>query len=387
VGAGLARTPIISAAARRLRQAVVQAGGTRPIRCLAPWPDGRRWCAAFTHDVDVVSVWPVFTALRVAELVGKRQVVAAARAVAAAGRAIAGDPVWAGVQGVLEAERRAGVTSTWFVLCGTPSVSTFRAGDLTYRPESRRARRILAAVSGAGHEIGLHGSFATATTPSTFDRQRGRLVGLTGSPIIGVRQHFLRMRPGPTQQHMAGAGFTYDATYGFPDRNGFRLGVADVVPGWDETGQRGVALDEVPLIWMDRAQSKYQGVEDPAQWVDDALQLATTCRRVDGMWVGLWHPNLTPPLGYPGAPPAYARLVDTLMADRPYVAPLDRVVAWRTLRRSVRGRLTPDGQVTPVGPARREFEIVVEDADGRPVARMPRTATTATSAPPAAPAG
>ena len=66
-------TPIVSGAGARLREAVVQAAGTRPVRVLAPWPDGHRWCAALTHDVDVVSAWPAFTALRVAELVCKGQ--------------------------------------------------------------------------------------------------------------------------------------------------------------------------------------------------------------------------------------------------------------------------------------------------------------------------
>ena len=373
VAADRARVPIVSQAAQRVRQAVARAAGRRPVRCIAPWPDGHRWAAAFTHDVDVVAGWPLFAGLRLLELAGKGEVRSAARVLGAAARHAVDDPVWRGVQDVLETERRAAVTSTWFVLCGTPSLTTLRAGDLTYRPESARSRRILDAVRRAGHEIGLHGSFATSTVPGTFDLQRGRLAALAARSVGGVRQHYLRMRPGATQQHMAGAGFTYDATYGFPDRNGFRLGVADVVPGWDETGQRVVALDEVPLIWMDRAQSKYQGIEDPARWVDDALELAAAARAVDGLWVGLWHPNLTPALGYPGAPPAYRRLVDGVMAERPYVASLEGLVAWRGLRRSVRGRLTANGQVTPVGPATRDFDVVIEDADGRAVARLPRS--------------
>src|SRR5256885_6263019 len=37
---------------------------------------------------------------------------------------------------LLETERQHGVLSTWFVLCGTPTLATMRAGDLTYRPRS-----------------------------------------------------------------------------------------------------------------------------------------------------------------------------------------------------------------------------------------------------------
>jgi len=150
---------------------------------------------------------------------------------------------------------------------------------------------------------------------------------------------------------MAAAGFAYDATYGFPDRNGFRLGVADVVPAWDDRLRQTTSLDEIPLMWMDRAQSKYQGIEDPEHWVEDALETARACESVEGLWVGLWHPNLTPALGYPGAPPAYRRLLMALMARDPYVATLDRIVAWRRLRRSVRAKgITPDGGVVLTKP-------------------------------------
>ena len=146
---------------------------------------------------------------------------------------------------------------------------------------------------------------------------------------------------------MAAAGFTYDATYGFPDRNGFRLGSADVVQAWDAAAGTTLPLDEVPLIWMDRALSKYQGVENPEAWIDDALVLADTCRAQNGLWVGLWHCNLTPALGYPGAPAAYTRLVSEIARREPWVAPLDAIVAWRRARRRLSATaVAPDGRLT-----------------------------------------
>jgi hypothetical protein len=374
VAAGVERDPLVSVAAARLREAVVQAAGSRPVRVLAPWPDGHRWCAALTHDVDVAAAWPAFTALRLAELVSKGQWRLAGDVVAAAAPAVTGDPVWAGVRAVLDAELRYGVTSTWFMLCGTPTVATFRAGDLTYRPESPAARRIIAGIEGGGHELGLHGSFATGDMAGAFEEQRLRLRTLSGTQAFGVRQHYLRMRPGVTQRWMASAGFTYDATYGFPDRNAFRLGAVDVVPGWDAAAQRPLPIDEVPLMWMDRAQSKYQGIEDPDQWIADAMTVADVCRRAEGLWVGLWHPNLTAALGFPGAPAAFERLVAALAVERPYVAPLHRVTEWRSLRRAVRATaVDADGAVTLTRPSVRRFEVVTEDADGRPRERLAAT--------------
>lgn len=366
--AGQFRAPLLSQLAVALRQAVVSVAGRRAVRLLAPWPDGRRWAAAFTHDLDVVAAWPLFTGLRLLELARKGAVGRVVRTIVAAGSALARNPVWEGVAWLLALEAEAGIRSTWFVLCGTPTFATMKAGDLTYRPESPRARRILDSVVQAGHEIGLHGSFATLVDAREFAAQRNRLAALTQATPQGVRQHFLRLRPGATQRAMVAAGFRYDATLGFHDRNGFRIGAADVVPGWDPSAEAQLAFDEVPLIWMDRALSKYRGIEDPRAWVDDAIELAHACRHVEGLWVGLWHPNLSPALGYPGAPAAYERLVHTVMGERPFVAPLVDIVQWRAARRSARAlTVAADGRVQLSARAQAGAPLVLEDAAGRPI--------------------
>jgi hypothetical protein len=345
VAEGVEREPIVSQAAAAFRSAVVGAAGRRLLRLAVPWPDGRRWAVAITHDLDVVAWWPAFTALRVTELVRKGAWSRAARAAAAALGAIGRSPVHRGIATLLEAERTRAVHSTWFILCGTPTWRTFLAGDLTYRPEGKETRQVLAELLSDGHTLGLHGSFATVAAADVFGAQRTRLAGLTGREIRGVRQHFLRFDLERTPRAMRAAGFRYDSTAGYADRNGFRLGVCDVLPTWDADGQ-GSPLAEVPFAWMDRALSKYRDVEDPAAWVSDALELATTCRAVEGLWVGVWHPNLIPPLGFPDAPTAYTRLLDGLSMGDPFVGTLDELVHWRDARARVRIlRVAPDGRV------------------------------------------
>ncbi len=367
VRAGRERVPVVQRYAAELRAAVQAVAGRRAVRLLAPWPDGRRWAAALTHDLDIVAGWPVFTLLRVAELMRGGEVARAGRVVAAAARAVGRNPVLAGMRALLEAERAAGVPATWFVLCGTPTPATWLRGDLTYTPESRSTRRLLDEITQAGHEIGLHGSFATTLDADRLRDERERLGRLIGGAPTGVRQHFLRLRPGRTQAAMLAAGFGYDATYGFPDRNGLRLGVADSVPAW--FGDRAASLETVPLVWMDRALSKYRGVEDPNAWIADALSLAATCREVEGLWVGLWHPNLIPALGYPGAPDALRRLLASLAAEAPFWGTVGRIVDWRRARRAVRvHRLTRDGTVDLVTTGRGNWSMSVEDEQGRVVA-------------------
>lgn len=346
VAEGLEAEPIVSRAAGRLREAAVQAAGRRAFRLLAPWPNGHRWAAAFSHDLDVVRLWPAFTLLRLAELLRKGAAGRAMRALAAALGGALGRPVWDGARRLLEAERAHGVPSTWFILSGTPTLATMRAGDLTYRPESVAARRILDAVVEGGHELGLHGSFETMDRGGAFAEQRARLGGIVGRDVKGVRQHYLRTRHGVTERDMRAAGFTYDSTWGFADRNGFRLGVADVVPAWSAAAGEPLGIDAVPFTWMDRALSKYRGVEEPERWIDEALALAHRCEEVEGLWVGIWHPNLTPALGFPDAPQAFARLAREIAAREPWLCTIGDAVAWRAARRSARAHaIAADGCV------------------------------------------
>jgi hypothetical protein len=343
VAQALDRTPILDRVAERIRDSAIAAAGHRPMRLLPPWPGAATWAAALTHDLDVVAWWPLFAGLRWLELVRGRHLTSVAGAIAAAIRGAFGNPVLDAIRAVLAIEQTHDVRSTWFVLSGIPNFSTFRRGDVTYRLDDPRTASILRLLLSVEAEIGLHGSFATLDDAATFGLERARAAAVTSRPIVGVRQHFLRMRSPGTQRAMVTAGFRYDATFGFPDRNGFRLGTANPIRAWDALANQPLDLELVPLVWMDRAMSKYGGIQDPARWVDEALQLAATVRAVQGMWVGLWHPNLTPALGYPGAPEQYGRLVRELRATGAHIAPVEELVAWRQRRRAFRIRRVAAG--------------------------------------------
>ena len=361
------REPIVNLMARGIRHAAWNASAGRRFAALAPWPEGRRWAVAMTHDLDVVSLWPGYSAMRIAELVSQGDLSRAASVALSATAALIRNPVWRATEHILDVEKRLGIGSTWFVIAGTPTLASIRAGDVTYVPESPAARRIIAAAAQQGHEVGLHGSFASFTSADVFTSQRARLSTITGAPSAGVRQHFLRMRPGVSHAAQQAAGFAYDSTYGFSERNGFRLGVADVVPVWDERAQRPLDICEAPFVWMDRALSKYQHVEDPYVWIADALAIAEACQVTEGLWTGIWHPNMDPALGFPDAPAAFETLCSSLMAKSPWAVTLGAAVAWRRARRQARGLgVTPAGEIRLRAPAG-ETRLTLEDIDGKPL--------------------
>ena len=127
-------------------------------------------------------------------------------------------------------------------------------------------------------------------------------------------------------------------------------------------------LDLVPLIWMDRALSKYAGVEEPGRWIEDARELARECKAAEGVWVGLWHPNTMEALGFPGAEPAFVSLLQALADDRPYFATAHKIVQWRRFRRSVRAaRVSADGRVLLSTLGGQRAVIAIEDEAGETV--------------------
>ncbi|HZN98762.1 MAG TPA: hypothetical protein VFB61_13595 [Gemmatimonadales bacterium] len=365
VAAGQSRKPVVSLLAVELRRSVIAVAGRRPVRLLTPWPEGHRWAAVVTHDLDVVDWWGMFSFLRIAELALKGGWDRARQVARSVQRNLKKDPVARGIQSILQLEAHHGIRASWFLICADRTLRSMLAGDATYQVDGPAARKIVTALTQAGHEIGLHGSFATTDDATQMQDQRRRLARLTDAPILGVRQHFLRMQPGRTQRHMVQCGFEYDSTWGFADRNGFRLGVADPVPAWDAAGEATLPLDALPLIWMDRALSKYGGIEEPGRWVEDARDLMKECKAVEGVWVGLWHPNTTEPLGFPNAEPAFVSLLQALADDRPYFGTAHRVAQWRRFRRSVRAsRVTADGRVLLTSTAGQRILIALEDESG-----------------------
>lgn len=365
VAAGQSRRPVVSLLANELRTAVFAVAGRRPVRALAPWPERHRWAAVLTHDLDVVDWWPLFPMLRMAQLGVKGNWDIVSRVARAAGRSIGRDPVSRGIHALLQLEAHHRIRATWFVICADPTIRSRITGDSTYHADGAPARRILSDLAHAGHEIGLHGSFATAVDSKAMTAQRRALSRLTGSSIEGTRQHFLRMRPGRTQRLMVESGFDYDASWGFADRNGFRIGAADLVPAWDAERGATMPLDVLPLMWMDRALSKYAGVEEPGRWIEDARELARECKAAEGVWVGLWHPNTMEALGFPGAEPAFVSLLQALADDRPYFATAHKIVQWRRFRRSVRAtRVLTDGRVLLSTAAGQRAVVTIEDESG-----------------------
>jgi hypothetical protein len=154
------------------------------------------------------------------------------------------------IPAMVEAEQAVGARSSFYFLNGTGGRFGARNGDA----EIARARGLVP----AGWPLGIHYNYDTFLDPVRFAAQRRALERLLGAKVRGGRAHYLRIDAGASFGFFDTVGLDYDESLGYPDRVGYRAGVAGAYhPPRDGAARRVV---EIPLVVMDGTlQSQYRG--------------------------------------------------------------------------------------------------------------------------------
>ncbi len=206
-----------------------------------------------------------------------------------------------------------GLTSTFYVMAGNvPGDPDFR-----YRLAGPRFTDLLRRIHERGHEVGLHGSYASF---KSAERMRMELDALRTAcraagfeqPAWGVRQHFLRFDNPLTWRCQATVGLAHDSTLGFAERIGFRAGTCREYPVFDLVERRRLAVRERPLVVMDATLLEYMHLA-----ADEAAArtrgVVDVCRRHGGDAVVLYHNSTLPE---PRMRRHYRELVEELTGSR-----------------------------------------------------------------------
>ena len=166
------------------------------------------------------------------------------------------DPNWRFAEIAAE-ERAHDARSTFFLMAG----HGHRADGAAPEAYDRLRPQLVETLLETGSEVGLHGSYLAAEDLERLARERCSLAQLDG-PLIGQRYHYLRVDPHRNLAPLAGIGFRYDTSLGFPDALGFRAGIAHPFRPWDFASDRPADLVEVPLAVMDAtlAEERYAGL-------------------------------------------------------------------------------------------------------------------------------
>ncbi|ABU56886.1 polysaccharide deacetylase family protein [Roseiflexus castenholzii] len=269
------------------------------------WPDGHSFALCLTHDVDIISQYPTFGSLfrnfsriyrcderrleLVYQLTGTLFLIRPFRS--------AKDPLWH-YEDWLKLEDRFRFRSTFFFfpyrLIKPASV------DANYHPNEKivfaeRAMTVgqmMQVIHHSGWEIGLHGSYHSATEPNILKYERQQIESILNDNIVSVRQHWLHYDVHQTPRLQLEAGLRCDSTQGFNRSIGFRAGTSFPYWCWDHSTKSELSILEIPQHIMDGALFTTNALEyDVELAVLHCIQLMDRVAQVGGCLTLSWHPN------------------------------------------------------------------------------------------------
>jgi len=331
-----------------LRDLIVKSGAM--LVEIPPIPDGFRFIACLTHDVDHPSFRSHFLdhtlmGFLYRSVIGSiaqcwrgrmsyrkllRNWIAALRTPAVYLR-LSADP-WSNLEQYTQLEE--GLTSTFFFIPFKNRAGKLIGGDAPPRRAARYSAEEMShtilALAKAGCEIGLHGINAWLD-PSQACAEKEQISKITGARQIGSRMHWLYFAS-QSPAVLDSAAIDYDSTQGYNETIGYRVGTTQAYAPLGVT-----RLLELPMHIMDTALffpahlnlSSHEAWKRVAGIIDNALT-------VGGCVTINWHDRSIAPERLWGD--FYVDLLQELRRHNAWITTAARTVAWFRKRRSAEFR-------------------------------------------------
>lgn len=157
-----------------------------------------------------------------------------------------------------------------------------------------RLKNILKELKQNDFEIGLHGSYYSATDMELQRREKEQLENSLDINIAKGRQHWLRYEELITPA-IHNKLFQYDSTIGWNDRIGFRSGVASHYRPYDHFNDKPYSYFITPLVIMDSNLYDY-GKHNFEKVLNDCIQLLNGLKNYKNVNVSIsWHQRTSAP--------------------------------------------------------------------------------------------
>ena len=180
-----------------------------------------------------------------------------------------------------------------------------------YRFHHRKIRKLIHLLANEGHEIGIHGTMQSFDNPEAMLRTTDNLRAVSPEPVDGIRQHYLRFKPGHTARLQAELGLSYDASLGFSEHDGFRNSYCWPFRFFDFEGQRTMDFWEIPLTLMDVTHFIHRDLSYE-QSCEAVSTLASEVVKFNGVFSFLWHNSFFDERLFPGITGHYTGILDQL---------------------------------------------------------------------------
>lgn len=302
---------IVDRYVERLRGAIdaLPAGRAVLSKPASPWAHGRDFALALSHDVDFLPGGAVDNLVQggksvLRHLVRRRDPAGAFRAGVGFARALLGgrDP-YGCIPEIIAQETARGVRSSFQV-----AVARRHPADVNYDIRDDRTRDYLRAITRAGFDLCLHGSYRSTERREWYLEEVALLAERLGRPV-GSRQHFLSFDYDALFAAQEEAGIQYDMSMGFADGCGPRAGFSYPYFPFDLKRNRPYDVVEISLLYMDVTLQSYMGLKPDAARVvlDEGLK---ELKRKRGAVSVVWHPIVFGGARDPGYDKLYWHLVD-----------------------------------------------------------------------------
>ncbi|MCP4895425.1 MAG: hypothetical protein GY906_00490 [bacterium] len=304
------------------------------------WPNDHSFAVCLTHDVDSVS--PQMTPRQIlrrerGQLLAKqplrKKLAGPVRAVRDVLKNGSFSPsVESGLGRCIEVEREFGVHASYFLPVyppgrWSPYDCVFTASDPCRFGGCRTTvREMFRELAAEGFDVGLHGSYHSATDATLLADERGRLEKALGLPITTSRQHWLRWNVRVTPGVQEQAGLTADCTFGFNRNVGFRAGVSLPYFPFDFDQQRPVKVLQAPLVLQDAALLRSDGLELNTHLAREVVQrVVDRVAGSGGLVTVLFHPEH---VADDGVFALLRSIIEDSLAAGAWVTSLREIEAW-----------------------------------------------------------
>lgn len=299
------------------------------------WPNEEKLAVCLTHDVDIIKKWYLYSMVRCLELIRSGQLSSFLKTFWSLFKGILSgrNPALAFEQ-MTSAEENFSFKSSFYFMTGRPGLKSVLSSDLTYDLASPEILDKVKELLSKGLEVGLHASYHTFLNSRLLSEEKEELGRSVGSPIRGIRQHFLRLRVPQSWIDYDDCHFSYDTSLGFADQSGYRASFAFPFYVYDLQNDRKLDLLELPLAIMDRTYSKYLSFS-PKQIKEDIIKTFQELEGLGGLVTILWHTHMVDELGFSGYPRLYEKILDFVHKKGYFVAPGREIAEWWRKRKSL----------------------------------------------------
>jgi hypothetical protein len=295
----------------RLRALCLRTG--LPMWLRPDWPAARSFAVVLSHDVDFLPVRRFDNTIQGAKtvlrhLLRQRDPGDAWRAARGWLQALtAGRDPYGCVPEIIAREQALGVRSSFQVAVGHR-----HANDVNYRIEDDNARDYLRAITDAGFDLCLHGSYRSTENIQWYVDEVALLSQRLARPL-GSRQHFLSFDYDNLFDAQEAAGIQYDMSMGFPDQPGPRAGFSYPYFPYNLREDRPYRVLQISLFLMDVTLRGYMGLR-PAAARDVIGRCLDDLKARHGCASAVWHPIVFGGARDPGYDTLYFDMVEQIGA-------------------------------------------------------------------------